>query len=279
MNIWEISENRLKIIATGKGYGCIYFFLFLFGLSISSVSSLFLYSNWEKGNYPDLFLTSFFFVFGLVFISVFVNRKVINYDSVVVLDNQDKTLEYYKEEDYKIQLEYENFSHIELIKEIKYTEGKSRTAYDSYQIFLIKRDGAQFWLDSFLDADLFQEQAKKLQSFINWNMKDFSGFGLSVENKDTMRNLAGAKTYMPSKFVELKSEMEGMEIQIKKPGNFGTSFILFTIFYIFFGFPVYFLYSAFIDTKDDEVGIIFGMIALVFVSSFLSIVLLIFLLH
>ncbi len=264
MKDWKREGDAIHIIKQPR-MGCAYFFIGILGLLITLGASLFLLAEGTTEGFSRAMLYGgLVLMFGLVFLLGGIGGRKFNFKSFVEI--QETEIRFRKlEKDQPHRMDMGEIEHIACIKVMKsHGSGENSRSYPTYQIFLRKRDGAYFWLDTFRDKQHFVDALDMVYDFLGLEVRDRTGFE---------QNRPATKSYEPfprpevtnhSKYISIERNGTGTHAGIRVPRDFMTSLLKVLVFGLFLGVPGVIAYGVFADAGDG----VFAWIMMIFVGSF-----------
>lgn len=283
---WKMSDTEIQIVSKAGIRGCIYPVIGVIGLVMVVLSALVTAGSLLEGGFSfGSLIGGFIIVMGLIFMMAGFSANRMNFHSVCSINRNSEELIFYKtEKERPYRLGFGDLSHLLLIKVIKHSSssgGSGGRSYPTYQVFLVKKDGAVFWLDTFLKKEEFRRRAEELALFTGFAVVDRTDSELSRSaSRDYDKSVVGEwREHSP--FVRMHDTAGRTEIVLTNKKSIGRGFILFLVFLLFVGTPlglaVQFVTRAAESPTIPAIAIaVFGI---VFALGFLSVVLLVLLLQ
>ena len=284
MGNWR-EENQSLICEIKRGWaGCGYVFIGIVGFFILLGAGLYLlvlFTGGADGEPPaiaDFGVPSLIFLFGSVFFMGAFGGGRFNFYSRVRIDRNTETLELMRVKDrVEYRMALAEVGRIELQKVMKSSSGSNSRPYPTYQIFLVKRDGAFFWLDTFTNKEKFVDAVTLLASYTGLGVKDGTGLVAEVDRQREYTDRFGdSSSYEPSRYVEMTPGGDGTRITIQEKRTLYDRLMMVLVFTLFLSAPFVILSQFFSTTIDDAGSWIFLVFVGPFCLIFLSIVVLIF---
>jgi hypothetical protein len=182
-------------------------------------------------------LGAIMFPFGLLFFMAGLSNKSRQFNYYVRFDVFHNRLEFYRDKPGKgYSFPFSEIDRIFLNTEVRRTQGsgsggstRSRT-YNVYVIYLIKKDGAAFWLDTLGNVEEMREKARLLLATLPISCEDRTGSGLAKESINPYKT-AGREIFQLSRGVEISNQPDGSsEILLRRritPTGYLTLFLIF----------------------------------------------------
>ncbi len=275
MEYWQLENNQLKLESKARGLGCVYVGVSFLGLFIVLGASLYTASIWEKSTVTDFFIPGFIFLFGMVFFLTGFSFRSMQFQSTVILDKDMEYVTFYKKPDkqYSFGLGQVGFIRVVLVYETS-GSGSSRRSYKTFQVFLVKKDGAHFWLNTLKDQNQAEDFIKTLADYLQIEVKDETELMLSREaRRDYTKTKASFPRDYAHPFIKIDDIGTEKKIALKQTSSLFLIFFKFIIFVLFFGAPLIILGGG------ENAPIFFVIFGVIFGLFWYGAILLIFLLQ
>ena len=252
MDDWTIEGNELKIERRG-GPGCLLAGVGIIGIFLFCGGCIGLYSTlYPEPGEPFFIVISFVItMLGYVFIMAGFRSPVRNFTETVIIDRGAQKVRFVsnRNRDYPFDVPFHDVSHIHTVSESRMDSGSGSStsrSYRIYQIFLIKKDGAQLWITQFRNDP---ESFTKLTGAI----ADLTGFAVMGEIEFPARETYesggfGASAPSPGRFIKMTAGTDGYEYVLKKPAmklpDLLTAVAAFSIFLLIPGYLAFSFWSS-----------------------------------
>lgn len=263
MATWNTAQDELHIDADKGGGGCLVIFFVFIGLPLMAGSIIFLASK-----YPDIHFdssTRFALVAamgGSVAILAGLSSRSMNYNSTVVINTRREEISFSRgEQDDNVIFGLGDIAYARLLKVFKRRHGanqstSTRKSYATYQIFLVKKDGAHLWLDTFHGRGPLEKAVSLLHESVGIQIVDEISFSLSRDATKTFTNQLKEPPASASKFVTVESTISGKEIAIKEKTTLLKTTFFINVFALFTLAPLIVFAPAFDKGPFDLVIIL-----------------------
>ena len=262
MATWNTAPDELHIDVDKGGGGCVVIFFVLIGLVVmaGSISSL-------ASDYPDVDFDSstrfalIFAMFGSVLIVAGLSMRSMNYNSTVVINTKREEISFSRgEQNDNVIFGLGDIAYARLLKVFKRRSGSTSNSgsrrYATYQIFLVKKDGAHLWLDTFHKRGALEKAVSLLHESVGIQIVDDTSSSLSRDATKTFTNQLTTPPASASKFVTVGSTRSGKEIVIKEKTTLLKATFFVNVFAIFTLIPVIIFISAFDKVSFERVIIL-----------------------
>lgn len=242
-----IRDNQFIIEKKPKGVGCIYAALSFIGLIMVTGTGLFLYAIADEINFMTASIPTFVILLGSIFFLSGISYKMMQFNSTVIIDKEKEHVTFYQDEAKKNYFGLGQVAYIRIAKVMKIKSSSSssaqNTTYPTYQVFLVKKDGAHFWLDTFLNRNSTSEFIESLYQYCGLPIKDDCGFGLERKRNIDYVNEQSNPLHPPSQFIHMKETEKGKMIKIKNKKSFLIILLSSAAFLLFFAAPLLVFFS------------------------------------
>lgn len=304
MGDWREENNSLICESNRRGMGCVYPVLAVFGFFVFAAPALLLIARFsepgEAGELSSALLTGLISLFGLVFFLVGLTSRKMSFYSRLRIDRDQGVIELAREKDrVEYRLGLAQVAGIELFKVRKSRGGSNTGSILTYQIFFVKTDGAYFWLDTFYNAEKFQDTATRLAAYTGLPLQDHTGLSVDLDRQREYQDRFGdSSSYEPSRFLEIGAaggpggqdvpgpgpamkgdRRPGTTLTLRENRTFLERVLMIAVFTLFLGVPAYIVLQIVETSQDGPGGLVFALIAVPFLIIFVAIVLLVILMN
>ncbi len=261
----KIENNQFILETKPRGVGCVYVGISILGATM--VSGAVLYLNAVSGNlsWMDLPAPGFAILLGSILFMAGFSHKKMDFNATVIIDKEKQNVTFFKTEKRKYSFGMGLLSFIRIVGVMRSRtsgSGSSRRTehYPTYQIFLVKKDGSHFWLDTFLDKEATEEFILSLHGFCGIAVRDECGFSLDRSTTSQYSNEFSEGISGHSEFIEIKDTQKGQQISLKKNRSLFTNSLAFLFYILFFSAPIMVLFIM--RDPDWYFWIFFGVFSL-----------------
>lgn len=211
--------------------------MLLGGLIMAGAATLLVFLFLGMVDIELLPLGAIMFPFGLLFFMAGLNNRSRQFSYYVHVDAFHKRLDFYRDKPGKgYSFPFSDIDRILLNTEIRRTQGGGSTdssrsrSYNVYVLYLIKKDGAAFWLDTFGSVEEMHKKARLLLDALPVSCEDRTGSGYTRNIMNPFKS-AGREMFPLSRGVDISEKPDGgTEILLRKritPSGWLTLFLIF----------------------------------------------------
>lgn len=273
MNSWEISNNKLFIENKGRVQGCAASFFLVLGFIIVLTSCGIIYL---KSDSIEINIYTFFTIllleFGVLAILAAINVFRKNFKAFLEFDLEREILSFSKnKKDKKLEISFSEFEKIRLVKqnEMVSSTGTARSRW-VYLIFLIRKNGEHFFVDSTTNNVAFENIVQKLYDFIGLQIQDETDLGLEKIAVKKYSKFQEEGKFEQSNYVKIEKEYNFQVLSLKEEKSLFSRIVNFVLLCFVFTFPAYFLLTIY--NSEKEPGTLFTVLGTVFLIIFFSLI-------
>lgn len=238
----KIENNQFILEKKPKGMGCLYVGLSIIGFIIILGASFYIYIISDEINLMNATIPTFMIMLGSIFFLSGFSYKLMQLNSTVIIDREKQTVTFYKDEKRKYSFGLGTIAFVQITKVMKMRSSSSSSAqnrsYPTYQVFLVKKDGSHFWLDTFLNQKNIKIFVESLYDYCGLAIHDYCGFSLDQDAREKYANEYSDPIPPPSKFIVIEETEKGKKINIKKKKSLFMFVLISIVFLLFFTAPI-----------------------------------------
>jgi hypothetical protein len=231
---WKFNNDKI-VVTTNNPFsgkiltGCLSVFaIAIIGIAVIAGLAFYVAGESTFDKISSVILSSLGAIFGLILLITMRTHSKNKFIRELNFDKNNESIKFTEDTIILAEFTFTSVTGIKVVKEIRSRNSSSSSGNSSYPVwlvYLIKNDGAFFWVDTFMEEEEAITNSKRISVL------------LDLDNIDRKKGVETERSFPVSqgKFVNTKETSKGLEISLFQEKSFSDKIVVILVFLLFLG--------------------------------------------